>query len=517
MAIDKLIISNKTALQKKYKTDFPKIESLLKKIVSADKSKGLSTKYIFIDDVASMKSGKARVVTKTSNEKENKNAIDDLFLFFKPDYLLIFGAGDIIPFQKLANDSDDESFVESDLPYACETAYNKNKRIQNYKSPSRVAGRLPDLFQTPDVAYFTQVTDHAINWKPLETFPKNIFALSTGTWNKITDRIISEALKINHISFVSPPNKEKSWKKSHLSPLLHLINCHGADTDHRFWGQHGKTKEIHPASINSGDVHKKMNKGTVKIAECCFGGQLYKPQPKIDLPMSIANSYLLNGAIGFVGSSCTAYGAVNGDKTISNADLIAKYFLRCLSAGASIGRAFLETRQEYFSKNKQPDPIDYKTLAQFNLLGDPSLHFYIPKGTKTPKGKSAKAGEPAYFTATRKERRIELELTAEELSATVCSLKQVKPGINKLLKNEIASVLKKNHIIPSATRKSFAVELPKTIYQQKKNSKSIDIRYHLYSSSKLFKPGSTIVNKRRVLILREVNGKIVEEKMVESK
>ena len=517
MAIDKLIISNKTALQKKYKTDFPKIESLLKKIVSADKSKGLSTKYIFIDDAASMKSGKAKVVTKPSNEKENKNAIDDLFLFFKPDYLLIFGAGDIIPFQKLANDSDDENYVESDLPYACETPYNKNKHIQNYKNPSRVVGRLPDIHQTPDLAYITQVTDHAINWKPLEAFPKNIFALSTGTWNKITDRIVSEALKIDHPCFVSPPRKEESWKKADLSPLLHLINCHGGDTDYRFWGQHGKTLEIEPASINSRDVNKKLNKGTVKIAECCFGSQLYKPVPKIDLPMGIANSYLLNGAIGFVGSTCSAYGAINGDKNICNADLVAKYFLRHLADGASLGRAFLETRQEYLSKNKQPDPIDYKTLAQFNLLGDPSLHFYIPKETKKPKVKSTKTGDPAYFIATRKERRVEFELTAKELSATVCSLKQAKPVIKKSLKNEMATALKKNHIISSATRKSFAVELPKAIYSQKKNSKTIDLRYHLYSSAKRFKTGGIIVNKRRVLILRELNGKIVEEKMVESK
>lgn len=385
MAVDKLIISNKTALQKKYKADFSKIISLLKKIVTADKSKGLNTKYVFVDDAASMKPGKARVVKKFSNEKENKNTIDDLFLFFKPDYLLIFGAGDIIPFQKLVNSGDDESVIDSDLPYACETAYTKNKHIQNYKNPSRVIGRLPDLYQTPDLAYITQVTEHAINWKPIEVFPKKIFALSTGTWNKITDRIVSEALKINHPCFVSPPRKEESWAKADLSPLLHLINCHGADIDHRFWGQHGKTEEIEPASINSQDVTKKLNKGTIKIAECCFGGQLYKPVLKIDLPMSIANSYLLNGAIGFVGSTCTSYGAINGDKNIANADLIAKYFLRHLLDGASIGRSFLETRQEYISKNKQPNPIDYKTLAQFNLLADPSVHFYIPKEIKKNK------------------------------------------------------------------------------------------------------------------------------------
>lgn len=535
MTVDKLIITNKTALQKKYSADFSKVVALLKMIVDSDKSKGLSSKYIFLDDASMMKACKAKAVTKPTNENQHKNAVDDLVHFFTPDYILIFGSQDIIPFQSLVNDNyiatmsnrdseddDDEKMIDSDLPYACEASYNKNKRVQNYINPSRVVGRLPDIPGKPDLAYISTVVDTAIQWKPLSAFPKNLFSLTTATWNKITDKIILEALGYSHSSFVSPPRKEGQWKKADLSPLVHLINCHGGEIDARFWGQDGKTQEIEPASINSQDAHKKLHKGTVAVIECCFGGQLYEPKPKLDLPMSICNSYLLNGAIGYVGSSCSAYGAINGEKFLYNADLIAKYFLRHLLNGSSLGRAFLETRQEYFSKNNQPDPIDYKTLAQFNLAGDPSLHFYrIPEAT--PKSKSNQKGNSAYFTPNRKGRRAELEIKAGELKNTVSSLKQVKSTQNKTLKIEIESILRMNKLNAKDRGKTFAIQLPDVVRRGNKSVRAnaslnnIDLKYSVYSTTKRIRKDGLIIKKKRVLILRELNAQIVEQKLVVSK
>ena len=535
MPTDKLIVSSKTALQKKYKADFQKVEGLLKSIVAADKSKGLGSKYIFVDDAKMMKACKARVVTKIKNESQHKNALDDLFHFFTPDYVLIFGAQDIIPFQSLVNDNyiatmsnrdseddDDEKMIGSDLPYACETPYNGNKRVQNYISPSRVVGRLPDLPGKADLAYISKLVANAIAWKPLTAFPKNLFSLTTATWNKITDRIIIEALGNKHTSYVSPPHKAGSWKKAALAPLIHLINCHGGEIDANFWGQNAKTQVIEPASINSQDVNKKLNHGTVGVMECCFGGQLYEPNLKVELPMSICNSYLLNGAIGYVGSSCSAYGAVNGEKFIYNADLIAKYFIRHLFNGSSLGRAFLEARQEYFSKNNQPDPIDYKTLAQFNLMGDPSLHFYVAAGN-TPKTTSKKSGNAAYFTPNRKGRRAELEIKAGELKNTVSSLKETSSTKNKTLKGEIEHILRKNKLNPANRGKTFTIQLPDLISRggkaagTRKAVQNIDLKYSVYSSAKKIRKQGLVIKKRRVLILRELNGEIVEQKMVESK
>jgi hypothetical protein len=531
MPVDKLIITHRTALQKKYGPAFSDVSALLKKMVAVDKTKGLHSKTLFIDDVTAMKSCKARAVNKPGNEAQYKNAVDDLFTFFKPDYLLIFGSQDIIPFQKLLNDNyiatmgnrdseddDDEKLIDSDLPYACEAPYNKNRRVQNYISPSRVVGRLPDIPGKANLAYIDKLTNIAINWKPLTSFPKNLFSLSTATWNEITDRIVLEALGYQHPAFTSPVKKEGGWKKKELNPFIHLINCHGGETDARFWGENAKTGEMEPASLNSSDLNKKIRTGTVVVAECCFGGELYEPNPRLNLPMSIANSYLLNGAIGYLGSSCSAFGAVNGEQFLYNADLVAKYFLRHLRNGASLGRAFLQTRQEYFSKFNQPDPIDYKTLAQFNLLGDPSLHIYLPKQ------KMAKANVAnAYFTPNRKGRRAELAIKASELNNTVSSLREIKAVKSKTLKAATKALLHKYKLKPLSPGKTFHIQLPDLVKRGAKSTNTrkatspIDLRYAVYSSTKKIRKQGLVIKKQQVLILRELNGQIVEEKWVVSK
>ena len=47
--------------------------------------------------------------------------------------------------------------------------------------------------------------------------------------------------------------------------------------------------------------------------------------------------------------------------------------MRAVRDGASIGRAALEARHRFASQLSHLDPSDLKTLAQFYLLGDPSI------------------------------------------------------------------------------------------------------------------------------------------------
>ena len=49
-----------------------------------------------------------------------------------------------------------------------------------------------------------------------------------------------------------------------------------------------------------------------------------------------------------------------------------------LLAGASLGRALLTARQRYVAAQPAITPVDLKTLAQFSLLGDPSIHLVTP-------------------------------------------------------------------------------------------------------------------------------------------
>jgi hypothetical protein len=92
----------------------------------------------------------------------------------------------------------------------------------------------------------------------------------------------------------------------------------------------------------------------------------------------ICNTYLASKAYGYFGSTTIAYGPAEGNGA---ADLICQFFLRRVLAGASLGRAALEARQQFATQAPELDPTDLKTLVQFNLLGDPSLY---PVVVETP-------------------------------------------------------------------------------------------------------------------------------------
>src|SRR5213075_3058151 len=91
----------------------------------------------------------------------------------------------------------------------------------------------------------------------------------------------------------------------------------------------------------------------------------------------IANTYLGEGAYAFVGSSSTSYGAEVGS---AGSGLICQTFAYYLREGASTGRALLEARHDFIQAQPVLSPIDLKTLAQFNLFGDPSIHCVAVSG-----------------------------------------------------------------------------------------------------------------------------------------
>ena len=105
-------------------------------------------------------------------------------------------------------------------------------------------------------------------------------------------------------------------------------------------------------------------------AECCYGAELFDPSIFGTGQMGICSEYLAAKAFGFFGSTTIAYGPPDQN---ASADLLCQYFLKYVMEGASLGRAALQARQEFAGATATLDPVDLKTIAQFNLLADPSI------------------------------------------------------------------------------------------------------------------------------------------------
>lgn len=363
----KLIISCRKNLEFKYGKLSPKINDLLSLLVKADKARQIDTKVVFIDDPKSAKSAGVKHITRV-DMKACKRVVDELYKKHLPAYMVILGAQDVFPFQEITNPADDDDdTVPSDLPYACDAAYSKD--IAAFTGPTRVVGRIPDIpGKQTNINYLKTVLENAVRHTPVKPDRyKKYFSVSAEVWKKST-ALSLHSIFGNSGNMLLSPGKSSKYTVAQLKAQTHFYNCHGALNDPRYYGQKGSG---YPVALEATALNKKISSGTIVAAECCYGADMFEPT-LLDPPgVSIANTYLLNNAVAFVGSSTIAYGPADSQGL---ADLITQYFITGILNGASTGRALLEARQRFLTvSGPQLDPYELKTLAQFYLLGDPSL------------------------------------------------------------------------------------------------------------------------------------------------
>jgi hypothetical protein len=476
---DKIIVSNLGALQKKYKHDSAEVVGLLHSVVVADKRKGLTTELIFVDDKSRLSAlGIKKPVPSATSQRANKNIIDQLYHAMVPDYIMLFGAVDVMPQIELLNplfkpNDDDDQHVKSDLPYACEAKYSTD--VNDFLFPTRVVGRLPDINGVADIEYVKKVIGYANNFvsKSAGVY-KSYFAVSAHVWAASTQLSVKNIFEGNSL-VKEVPNDGPNWATRQLSAMSHYVNCHGSPQDFHWYGQRG---ENYPVSVYAKQIDGKINPGTIVAAECCYGAQLFNPGEQSDVK-PICNTYLGNGAVAFLGSSTIAYGPARGN---DQADLLTQYFLNnMIWNGASSGRALLEARQKYIL-NHGPDlsPTDLKTVAQFNLLGDPSIHPVRMATTVDHNGKEDFMKQ-FYADHGREERRKYLVSKGNSLKTFVNKVVRgnkinITPGNQK----EIHEVLKQLNV-KTRTGTTFTVEQNSANSKSFKESRAMDARYHIFS------------------------------------
>jgi hypothetical protein len=425
--VDKIIVSNRGALEAKYGSDgAKKILSAVQALISSDKALGLATQLCLLDDTAAMEKLGAPSVSNATDPKQNKRAIDAIYKALAPDYFMILGAIDVVPHQDLKNpmyspQNDPDKLAFGDLPYACESTYSRNP--QNFYGPTRVVGRLPDVTGAKDPQYLIDLLNYAVKGANNKSVEYNAyFGISAEIWKNSSTMSVSNTFG-NATALETVPPKNGAWPDPSLARLCHFINCHGAPQDSHFYGQPADGSYQYPIALDAGHINKKIAEGTVVAAECCYGAQLYDPAMNND-QYGIANTYLLNVAYGFFGSTTIAYGPSEGN---NSADLICQYFLQSLLRGASLGRAALEARQKFVHTASMSEQDNIKTIAQFNLYGDPSITpIKIATGAAPGQAKAA-------FMSIANESRVARAERRRDLFSRGIALAKSQPITNKFM------------------------------------------------------------------------------------
>lgn len=434
----KLIVTSEGRLKAKYgEAGWKRIEKAVQALVKADAARGVDTSLVSLDGKGLGK----KAVKKSAQPESFKTAIDHAFTQAeRPEYLVILGGPDVVPHQPLRNPTgDDDPDVPSDLPYACEA--KAGDKVERFVAASRTVGRIPDLPDSTDPGLLIGLLKRAAEWSPLTKKAYAAFlGLSAAEWQKSTTLSLQALFGKSAKTRLSPKEGPK-WKRADLSSRAHFINCHGAPSDPQFYGQAGSS---YPIAYFSGGLAGLVKPGTVVAAECCYGAELYAPA---DGTAGICATYLHEGAIGYLGSTTIAYGPADSNGA---ADLVCRFFMEAVLEDASLGKALLVARQRFAEAAAPLSPIDLKTIAQFCLLGDPSLHAIATAATKA--GVKAK-GKPGLSAP-----RAGLESRAAEIAGQLESVDTDDDGHPPAaVAAALEAEARKEGLVPASAPKTYEV------------------------------------------------------------
>jgi hypothetical protein len=412
----KLSVTVRRHLERKYDSAARKtINAAVKRWIAADAQRGIKTVHVAVDDAAAMKALGAKALSGKATAAKIKRAIDKLWGLLGADYLVLFGGDEIVPMFVVKNPSfdpggDDDETVPTDNPYASSAAFRASKR-SSYLVPDRTIGRIPDMVDDPSPVWLTDYLTTATSWvsRPA-SFYDPTYAICCDAWKGAGVKCVQYISAPEAGPMISPPlGNGSTTAKNRLTRRTHMIKCHGAQLDPKFYGQKGSA---YPEALTSATLKPKVRSATVPAAMCCYGAQVYSPDdPAAADPgeWPIASTYLRRGALGFAGSTMIAWVGVD---QMMCADWIVAGYLKGVLGGASLGRAFLESKQDYVrwinQQGQAPDIADEKTLIEYVLLGDPSIHpvSAVPAAPAKAVAAPMRRAAPALASQERRQRRV---------------------------------------------------------------------------------------------------------------
>lgn len=366
----KVVIVHRRALVDKYKSaGYSRIRLALDALITHDRSRGINTKIALVDSLVPLGGTAA---TFARNAGKFKSAVDLIYKRKRaPEYLVLLGGPDVIPHVSLRSPWGkvtpwgEESFIESDLPYASDRPHSLDP--SKFQNAQRRIGRIPDMPGALDPQYLIDRLNDAIAAPTVN--PVQHFSLTADVWKGASKEIATRLFGAGAIVHCSPA-LGPAWTSNLLKKPIQYINCHGDTKKDVFYGEKAGAHGPLPHAINAAALAKKVVRGAVVVAECCYGAELFTPSLPHE-PQGMALTYLEEGATTFLGSSTVSYGGAQA-ADLACADELCLYFLENVLKGSSCGAALVDARRRLVEGQAILDNYQIKTLAQFILLGDPA-------------------------------------------------------------------------------------------------------------------------------------------------
>lgn len=304
------------------------------------------------------------------NCRDLLNLLYAIYTVAIPDYLFLIGDAGILPGVEWDNEGDDaDDTVLSDLPFITFDLDSPwSGKIFDFSRATPV-GRLPT---SPDTGFSEAI--HYLNFTAGRrgVDPINTYVLTAKCWEETSHSIFD---RFNPLFLTSPyitcrpPYLGKPGYEALMpvDPRYNLLgfNLHGGEGVSYWGGQYGPQR---PIAFHPSYFPVQSPNGYVVCVEACYGANPFIEYDD-DEPSALVFA-MANRCLAFVGSTRVAWGHADG--SMDFADTIAQVFCREVSCGKEFGEAFLSSLTAICNPSCEIGGVHIKTLAEFNLYGDPS-------------------------------------------------------------------------------------------------------------------------------------------------
>lgn len=405
-----LILTNLAGIGKRLRIDPLALRGIINNYIEALKNIGLSYRLIDASDYTYERKnlfGQRKTVhltgsdpwyafadlTLDQHEWEQKNGMDE------SEYLFIIGGNKDVPMPTLPNflashakaGSRDKT-MDTDLLYSYPYGQKMeedlmSQRLFRYDALFYV-GRLP-LADNATLEDLTGYLDRSIQLDC--SVPVGMaYTQCDPHWKEVTNVITSPMYECGlYPQYNAAPEEVLHRGHIFLTPYVMLDEDDmqpnfGGEFAYIFFNMHGGDSmgSYHYYGVDMSGQHccagfsprliASSVRPNILFTQACYGGRFIGYPKEYSMLLTAISSMTMV----FVGSSRTAYGAGDGDGHLSTSDVLGAVFNQHMMAGESAGQAMLAARMATF-KNRPGEPTHALTIAEFNLYGDPMMHFAV--------------------------------------------------------------------------------------------------------------------------------------------
>ena len=314
--------------------------------------------------------------------------------------LLLVGGPDIVPFQQVANPSDDDDdALWSDAPYGGSALL----------SPGRAVGRLPDSAETDpslliglirSTADARRAAGRQSKWASVSPAAGPVaVGYTASVWRHAARAVFSVLDRPSRLRMSPPLDHGGAPALDGHRFSAAYFNLHGLKDDAGWYGQRdpllAADYAAFPLAMHPDNLQADGRRRLIIFSAACYGGYIVDKRAG----ESMALRLLQTKAAAFVGSTALAYGGLS--ERLLAADLLAVHFWRGLLGGLSLGEALRQAKigmaNELIQRQGFLDAEDQKAIYTFTLYGDPTLTPFAPhrapwqpaRGDKKAESKSA--------------------------------------------------------------------------------------------------------------------------------